>query len=166
MNVFDFALKMEEDGKKFYQKLAAESRRRRIKSIFSILADAEESIRQVFEAMKKSAAPANADSKVLEKSRNVFEDLLERKNVLDMLKGDPDGYRHAIRCHDWDQAVRGYVKEGEQPRDCKNFPHALPREKRKHLEIMENIYDFVEAPKTFLPGESSAISRGLSSGLP
>ena len=161
MNVFDFALKMEEDGKKFYKKLAAESSEGELKTIFSILADAEEEHRKAIEAMKKSVAPANADSKVLEKTRNVFEDLLQRKNVLDMLKGDPDGYRHAIQfAMTGIKLYEDMAKKESNPETAKILL-MLAKEERKHLEIMENIYDFVEAPKDFLAwGEFSNI-KGL-----
>ncbi len=40
MNIFDFALKMEEDGKAYYEKLVAETSIPEFKSIFSLLAAA------------------------------------------------------------------------------------------------------------------------------
>jgi rubrerythrin len=156
MNVFDFALKMELDGKAFYEKLAAETSVAELKTIFSLLAAAEEEHHEAIEAMKKDIALGNADSKVLEKARNIFQGLLERKNTLEILKGDPDGYRHAIEF-----AMAG-IKLYQELAGKETNPMAakvllmLADEERKHLEIMENIYDFVEAPKDYLVwGESS-----------
>src|ERR1700674_850084 len=97
MNIFDFALKMEEDGKAFYEKLAAETKVHELKMIFSMLASAEEEHHEALDVMKKNIPPDKADSKVLENARNIFQGLLERKDAIDMLKNDPDGYRHVIK---------------------------------------------------------------------
>lgn len=160
MNVFDFALKMEEDGSAFYRKLAAETNVPEFKTIFSMLADAEQGHHDAIEAMKNGVPAEKADSKVLEKSKNVFQNLLDRKQALTMLQGDPDGYRHAIRIGE--EGIKLY----EEMAGKETNPVAvkillmLAEEERKHLNIMENIYDFVEAPHTFLAwGEFSNLKE-------
>ncbi len=160
MNVFDFALKMEEDGKAFYEKLAAEAKVPELKMIFSLLADAEEGHRESIEAMRKDAPAGSADSKVLEKAKNVFQGLLEKKNTLEILKRDPDGYRHAI------QLATAGIKLYEELAAKETNPETvkilvmLAGEERKHLEIMENIYDFAESPKDYLAwGEFSNLKE-------
>ena len=160
MNVFDFAMKMEEDGKAFYEKLATETSVHELKTIFSMLAAAEEEHLEAIAAMKKDTPPGTADSKVLEKTKNVFKGLLERKGTLEMLKGDPDGYRHVIKI-----AMAG-IKLYEEMAGKETNPAAakillmLADEERRHLEIMENIYDFAEAPKDFLAwGEFSNLKE-------
>lgn len=161
MNVFDFALKMEEDGKAFYEKLAAETGVAELKTIFSMLAAVEEDHHKAIEAMKMEQAPVNADSKVLEKSRNVFEGLLKKKNVADMLKEDSDGYRHAIQF-----AMTG-IKLYEDMAKKESNPEAakcllmLAEDEKKHLDIMENVYDFFEAPKYFLAWGEFSNLKGL-----
>src|SRR5512146_3324190 len=75
MNVFDFALKMEEDGKAFYEKLAAETDVPEFRTIFSLLAAAEEEHQRTIEALRKEMSPGNAESKVLEKAKSVFKGL-------------------------------------------------------------------------------------------
>jgi rubrerythrin len=160
MNVFDFALKMEEDGKAFYEKLAAETKVHELKMIFSMLASAEEEHHEALDVMKKNIPPGKADSKVLENARNIFQGLLERKDAIDMLKNDPDGYRHVIKT-----AVAG-IKLYEEMAGKESNPDAvkilrmLAEDEKKHLEIMENIYDFAEAPKSFLAwGEFSNLKE-------
>ena len=160
MNVFNFALNMEEDGKAFYEKLAAETKVHELKTIFSMLASAEEEHHKALEVMKKDIPPDKADSKVLEKARNVFQGLLEKKDALDMLKNDPDGYRHVIKI------AMAAIKLYEEMAEKETNPAAakillmLAGDERKHLEIMENIYDFAEAPKNFLAwGEFSNLKE-------
>ena len=160
MNVFDFALKMEEDGRAYYQKLAAEATVSEFKTIFAMLADAEQEHHDVIAAMKKGVPAEQVNSKVLEKAKNVFQKILERKQTLASLKEDPDGFKHAIRI-----AEEG-IKLYEEMAGKETNPVAvkvllmLDEEEKKHLEIMENIYDFVEAPHTFLAwGEFSNLKE-------
>lgn len=151
MNVFDFALKMEEDGKAFYEKLAAETGVPELRTIFSLLAAAEDEHRKAIEAMKKDVPPAKADSKVLEKAKNAFQELLERKDAaLAMLKKDADGFQHVIRIAMAGIKLYEEMAEKETNEAAAKLLRMLAEEERKHLEIMENIYDFVEAPKDFL----------------
>lgn len=160
MNVFDFALKMEEDGKLFYEKLAAGTNVTELKTIFSMLAAAEDEHRGAIMAMKKNIAPGNADSKLLEKTQNVFQGLMKGTYDREMLKGDPDGYRHAIKVAMAGIKLYEDMAEQESNPATAHILHLLADEERKHLEIMENIYDFVEAPKDFLAwGEFSNLKE-------
>lgn len=160
MNIFDFAMKMEQDGKAFYGKLAAGTDVAELKSIFGLLAAAEDEHLKAIEAMKKSTPPGNAESKVLEKAKNVFKGLLDKKIALAVLTGDPDGYRHAVQF-----AMSGVKLYEEMARKETNPAAAktlrmLADEERKHLEILENIYDFMESPKDYLAwGEFSNLKE-------
>jgi len=150
MNVFEFALKTEEDGKAFYEKLAAETGVAELKRIFSLLASSEEEHRKAIESIKNDTPPGNAESKILENVKNVFQGLLERKNILGKLERDHEGCRRAITL-----AMAGIKLYDKMAAKETNLATAkilgmLAKEERRHLEIMENIYDFVEAPKDFL----------------
>lgn len=160
MNIFDFALKMEEDGKSFYGKLAVEAHEPELKRIYCLLASAEEEHRKAVEAIRNNTVPGNAELKTLEKVRNVFQDLTERKNVIDMLKRDHDGCRRAIRLALAGIKLYDKMAAKETNPATAKILAMLAAEERKHLEIMENIYDFVEAPKDFLAwGESSNLKE-------
>jgi len=160
MDVFVFALKMEEDGKAFYEKLAAETSVPELKRIFSLLASAEDEHRKAIESIKNDTAPGTADSKILENAKNVFQGLLERKDILEVLERDHDGCLRAIRL-----AMAGIKLYDKMAAEETNTTAAkilvmLRDEERRHLEIMENIYDFVEAPRDYLAwGEFSNLKE-------
>jgi rubrerythrin len=160
MNVFEFALKMEEDGKKFYETLAAETSLPELKRIYSLLASAEEEHRKAIESIKNDTAPGNADSKILEHVKNVFQGLLEKKNLLKVLERDNYGCRRAIRLAMAGINLYDKMAAKETSPTTAKILAMLAKEERRHLEIMENIYDFVEAPKDFLAwGESSNLKE-------
>ncbi len=159
MNVFDFAIRMEEDGMKLYGKLAEEANEPELKTIFNLLAEEERKHRDIFEAMKKGENPSAADSIALEKARNAFRKLMERKDPLEILRKDPDGYRYSIKAEE--DFIRLYedLAEKEKNGHVANLLRRIAEEERRHLNIMENIFDFVESPKTYLAwGEFSNLN--------
>ena len=61
-----------------------------------------------------------------------------------------DGYRHAIRAEE--QSIEFYQKAAEKEKslEVRQLLLALATEEKLHLNIIENIYEFVESPKYFL----------------
>ena len=150
MNVLDFALKMEADGKAYYEKLAAESSSKELNNLFTLLAEAEQTHFDALQARKNETAFAQADSQLLEKAKNIFQRLMETKQSQSSLKADTDGYRHAIKAEE--QSIEFYrnAAEKEQSAEVRRLLQALAAEEKLHLNIVENIYEFVESPKYFL----------------
>ncbi|HZV81471.1 MAG TPA: ferritin family protein [Geobacteraceae bacterium] len=160
MNVFDFAMKMEADGKALYEKLAEETGVSELKTIFTLLASAEDEHCKAIGAMKKKTPAGNAESKVLGHARSVFQGLLDRKSALDLLKEDRDGYSHAIKFAIAGIKLYETMATKETNPATANILKKLADDERKHLEILENIYDFVEAPKDYLAwGEFSNLKE-------
>jgi len=57
MDIIDFAMKMELDGKAFYEKAAARAQRREVKEIFGYLAEEEKRHYSFFRSLKEGADP-------------------------------------------------------------------------------------------------------------
>ncbi|HET6421167.1 MAG TPA: ferritin family protein [Geobacteraceae bacterium] len=150
MNVFDFAIKMEDDGGKFYEKLAAEADDPELKMIFSLLAEEELQHRNIFQSMKDGEDPAQADSRIMGRAKSAFQKLLDKKDMSGILRSDPDAYLHSIKTEE------EYIRLYEDMANREKSPHVkelllrIAEEERHHLKIMEHIYDFVESPRNFL----------------
>lgn len=150
MNIFDFALKMEADGKAYYEKLAAETSIPEFKNIFSLLAAAEQAHHDAIQAMKNGIDAVKAESRVLDHAKNIFMQLLKMNQTHGTLQFDRDGYQHAI--HAEEESIRFYEDSArkENNEEAKKLLQELAEEEKEHLSIVENIYDFVEKPRTFL----------------
>jgi len=149
MNVLDFALKMEADGKAYYQKLASQSETKELKTLFTLLADAEQTHYDALLARKQESAAARVESSVLEQAKNIFERLTELRGDGPLLV-DPDGYRHAIKAEQHSIVFYESSANKEENLEVRHLLQALADEERVHLNIVENIYDFVESPRCFL----------------
>jgi len=160
MNIFDFAIQREEDGIIFYEKLAAETSIPELKTIFTLIAEEERLHCELFQAMKNGEDPVKAGSSVLKKAKSVFRKMLERKDIHDILKGDQDGYKHSIKAEE--DCIKFYedIANKEKKDYVVKLLRIIAEEEKDHLSILENIYEFVEAPRTFLAwGEFSNLKE-------
>jgi len=161
MDVFAFAMKMEQDGKSYYLKLAAGSAISGLKTIFTMLADDEQKHYDAIQTMKDYSVANNmADSAALEKAQNVFAQLIADKNTLTTMAEDLDGYIHAMKIEA--DSVRFYESAAEKEKDekAKRILLQIAEEEKKHYNIVENIYEFVLKPKYFLAwGEFSNLKE-------
>jgi rubrerythrin len=161
MDVFAFAMKMEQDGKTYYLKLAAGTAISGLKTIFTMLAEDEQKHYDSILSMKDcSVANDIADSTALEKAQNVLAQLIADKNTITTMAEDLDGYIHAMKIEA--DSVRFYESAAEKEKDekAKRLLLQIAEEEKKHYNIVENIYEFVLKPKYFLAwGEFSNLKE-------
>jgi len=160
MNVFDFAMKMELDGKTYYEKLSTETPSVGLKTIFTMLAADEQKHYDVIQDIKAGSVRVMADTTVLEQAKNVFQDLLGDKTIAGSMKKELDGYRHAMKIEA--DSVRLYedMEKKETKPEIAQLFLKIAAEEKKHYNIMENLYDFVLAPQNFLAwGEFSNLKE-------
>lgn len=161
MNVFDYAMKMELDGKAFYEKLARETNVDGLTTIFNRLAEDEQKHYEIFLALKsQTQATAMEETTVLDESKNVFEKLVAEKEALGPVTGDLEGYRFAMKLEADSFRLYEDAAAKEQNADVKALLLKIAAEEQKHFEIVQNIYDFVNAPNQYLAwGEFSNLDE-------
>lgn len=150
MNVFDFALKMEEEHQAYYEKLAAAARSKELQTIFNLLADSEREHHEHLTLLKAGSDPELACSVVLERAKEHIHELVDSLDPADVLQSDHDGYRHAIKTEEISIKLYEKLADQEPNKAAADLMRRMADEERHHLEVMENIYDFVETPDTYL----------------
>jgi len=160
MNIFDFAMKMELDGKAYYEKLAEETVVSGLKNIFTSLATDEQKHYETIQAIKTGENLTMADSTVLEKAKNLFEELMADKNISGSLNKSLDGYQHARKIEaDSVKLYEDMAKKEDNPETAQLLLR-IANEEKKHYNILDNLYDFVLAPQNFLAwGEFSNLKE-------
>jgi rubrerythrin len=161
MNVFDFAIKMELDGKAFYEKLAKGTNIAGLQTIFTRLAADEQKHYEIFLALKgQTQATAMEDTTVLEQAKNVFEQLLAQKQTLGPVQGDLEAYRYAMQVEADSFRLYEEAAQKEKNADVKNLLLRIAGEEHKHFSIVQNIHEFVNAPNQYLAwGEFSNLDE-------
>jgi len=160
MDIFEFAMNMELDGKTYYEKLAAETAVTGLKTIFASLAADEQKHYETIKSIKSGTNPEMADSTVHDKAKNLFEELLADKNIAGTLGKSLDGYQHARKIEA--DSVRLYedMAKKEQNPETAQILLRIANEEKKHFNILDNLYDFTLAPQNFLAwGEFSNLKE-------
>ncbi len=160
MSIFDCAIKMEEEAREYYEDLARVATVPELQNLFSLLAAAEQEHHDALVGMKEKMDPQKITFGALEEAACVFSPLLEKRELVAELKDDPDAYRHAITKEE--EGVRFYEELAARAEDeaGREVLLMIAREERKHLNIVENVYSFVESPRTYLAwGEFSNLAE-------
>jgi len=160
MNPLEFALKMELDGKAYYEKLASETDVTMLKIIFTSLAADEQKHYDTIKQMQSEVNTVMVDSTALEMSKKIFQDLINDKNTAEGLKESLDGYKHAMKVEA--DSVKFYeeIAAKESNPDSKKLLLKVAEEEKKHYNIMDNLYDYTLKPQYFLAwGEFSNIKE-------
>ena len=160
MNILDFAMKMELDGKAYYEKLADETAVAGLKSIFTSLAKDEQKHYEIILSLKSGTNRKMADSTVLETAKNLFEEIAADRDIAGSLKKSLDGYQQARKIEA--DSVRFYedlAKKEDNPETVQLLLR-IANEEKKHFNIMDNLYDYTLAPQNFLAwGEFSNLKE-------
>jgi rubrerythrin len=160
MNIVKFALKMELDGKAYYEKLAAGTSDTGLKAIFTTLAADEQKHYETIQSIKSGSNWVMKESTVLESAKNLFEILIRDKTSADGMKESLDGYQFARKVEA--DSVKFYEDAAKKESNAatKQLLLRIAGEEKKHYNILDNLCDFTLAPKYFLAwGEFSNIKE-------
>jgi rubrerythrin len=138
--------------------MEAESSSSELKNLFSILAAAEDEHLKALAELKKNADCGKVDVDRAGSKVCMFRPLHQR-----MYPGhfntDRDFYLHAIREEEQDIMFFKGLAARTPDEDERNKLLMVADQERKHLNKIENIYSYVEAPRTYLAwGEFSNLS--------
>ena len=137
MNIFDFAMSVEQSGMKFYRKMAQATDNPGVKKIFSMMVKDEEYLFHEFEKMREKAPKrALKDARVLAEATNLFAEKLDPEEVLERIDDDLDAYRFIMAVEERLYSMYERVAEQEEDPQLKNKLLEIARvEHREHDEI-------------------------------
>jgi rubrerythrin len=160
MDIFEYAMQMELDGKAYYEKLAGETSSAGLKTIFTNLAADEQKHFETFRALKGGLAAVVTESKTLETNKNLFERLIADKAVSATLGKSLDGYRHGMENEAESAKFYEDAAKKEGNPEVAKLLLRLAAEEWDHYRILENLYQFALAPENFLAwGEFSNLKE-------
>ncbi len=158
MDVFEYAMKMELDGKAFYEKGAASTDNAQLKKIFQTLADEEHRHFQVFKKMK---AGEKADSGDLAPKgttaltvKNVFREMIDAGKA--SLEGDTtkDLWKDAIEVERKSEKLYRDAANEEKDEKRKEMLNLIADEEKNHIYLIDNMIAFLTDPAAFLASQN------------
>jgi rubrerythrin len=161
MNVLDFAIEMENDGFEYYRDLAVSSTLPGLKTIFTSLAEDELKHAEFFKALNAGGPVGKMPaSGALDTAQSLFKQLPAGsealKNIADSLKA----YQHAMKLEANSFRFYEELAGKETNIEVRDLLLQIAEEEHKHFNILENVYNFVNAPNQSLEwGEFSNLGE-------
>jgi rubrerythrin len=153
MNIFEYAMKMEEDGRAFYLEHAEKTDSPQLKKILQQLADDESKHYAIFKALRDGQPAEYKDSeqtRILGTVKNVFEELKASNEELDFNEDAKTAWKEAQeiekKSEDFYREKAGEVSDENQ----KRILNRIADEERRHWITMENVLQFLDRPTTWL----------------
>lgn len=146
MDIHEFAMQMELDGKKYYQDLMNSAEDKGLKRIFEMLAHDEEEHHKIINEMR-NIEERSIRSETLKNANNIFAKMLCSDEKFNLTTGAIEAYKHAISLED--KSIELYEQQyskTENEEEKKVF-RKLVDEEKKHKLVIENILNFVSEPE-------------------
>lgn len=150
MNAYEYAMKVEKDGEKYYRDLANKSLYTGLKMVFNILANEEV---KHYNAIKEMMNNSDVDFENLDISLDtttLYEVLSAEKDSVNFNADEIKFYEEAIAREDG--AQKFYLEKAEEltNENVKKIFIKLAAEEAKHAVVLQNILDFLEEPKNLV----------------
>ena len=147
MNIYEFAMKMERDGERFYRNLADKAESAGIKRILILLADDEVKHYDAISEMAEKTSPEMADTEILSEAKTIFADMQD--TALDLGRTQVDLYRQAQDIERKSQEFYVEQAEAANPAHKALFSRIADEEKR-HYFLLDNVIEFLDRPQTWI----------------
>jgi rubrerythrin len=153
---------MKQETRAHYERLSEAVAEKEMKRLFSLLASAEDEHIEKLRALNDTMnAAGTSDLSSVDESVCVFSPHIDPRHLAEALRNDPDAYRHVVQEEEETIEFFDQLKSQADSEQMKKICQALADKERDHLTMLENIYFFVEEPRTYLEwGEFSNI-KGL-----
>lgn len=157
MKVLRFAQEIDESAQRFYEEMSDRTESLGIARIFRMLAEDEG---QMLLRHRALASRGEAiDAAALDEGVNVFEQLRRRESQL-AVANDVAAYRLALEAER--EVVSQYrcAAQKEAHPEVRRLLSRIARDEQEHVEELENLYDFANAPNHYLAwGEFSNLGE-------
>ena len=151
MDIYEFAMQMELDGRNFYLDLAKKTENAGIKSVLTMMAESEAKHYNIILSMQKNdKAHYSTDSEDLTKVKNIFERMKEEKKELDVDASQVEFYREALEVEA--NSEKFYLERADEEKDPHNKQIflTLAKEEKSHCILLENLVNLVSQPDTWV----------------
>ncbi|NJD91282.1 MAG: ferritin [Geobacter sp.] len=161
VNIIECTIKMRREAQANYANLSMATESREMQRLFALLAAAEDEHIDKLLAINEEFVHLEPVESGLQGSVCVYHPSIDFSNPGKDLRNDPDAYAHVLQ--EEEETIEFFDRLVAQ---AKNDPmrkvcEIAAAKEREHLQMVENIYSFVEEPRTFLEWGEFSNMRAL-----
>lgn len=150
MNIIECTIKMRKEAQANYAKLSEITTDEELQRIFSMLAAAEDEHIEKLRAINDEFKLATAADNRISEGACVYNPLIDVRNPGKSLRNDPDAYNHVLKDEEATIAFFTRLAAETENETIRKACLAAAEKEREYLQTVENIYSFVEEPRTYL----------------
>ncbi|SYZ72080.1 conserved hypothetical protein [Candidatus Zixiibacteriota bacterium] len=155
MDIFEYAMKMEQDGQAYYEKMASQAGNAVLKNILLDLASDEVKHYNIFKRFKEGDLSATKDMKgatsaTLNKAKNVFEILAAGKKEMTFPADLVPAWKKAQEIEKKSEDFYREKAAAEKNENIKKTILLIADEEHKHWGLIEHVLEFLDRPKSWL----------------
>lgn len=154
MDIIEFALKMEQDGKAFYEKAAAETTDPQLKEILLSLAEEEKNHYEFFRRLKVNPLDLSGGdilkgNETLKNVKNIFETMAANTDKKPFDDDVVAVWTQALRTEE--KAVQLYSEQADKETDAvrKDLLLKIAAEEKNHVSMIDGVLMYVKQPAAF-----------------
>ena len=154
MDIFDFAMKMEMDGKRFYESKAAEASLPALKEILMTLAEEELTHYNFFAKLKKgetgvAIAQLSSGSATLKKVSNIFVRMSESASPPSFGENELSVWTEALRIEETAEKFYREKATAEPDKEKSRLLGLIADEERNHIHMIDGVLTYLKHPESF-----------------
>ena len=153
MNTLEFISHFENDCLSFYKTLAAETTDQELKGLYELLADSRKRHLDLLEPLMETVRKEDLTSELSERAGHVLNGCrlaLTARDFNKEMRDDRDAFGHVIRAESEMITLCEGMARAEDGEQVKALLNWFVEDEKRHLEEIEGIYEFVEAPDYYL----------------
>ena len=151
MDIFQCAMEKEKLSEDYYRQLSKKTSNKDLSNILTMLAQEERKHFYAVRRMQQQQKPqTKTETDVLDNARQIFEKMRQPVENFSFDITEPELYEKARDIEK--QSMKFYLEKSNEVADAsqKEIFKMLADEERKHLALVQGIYDFVVRPQWFL----------------
>ncbi|MGB9082943.1 MAG: ferritin family protein [Desulfuromonadaceae bacterium] len=153
MNALEFLNRFENDCLSFYKTLAAETTDPELRGLYELLADSRTRHLDLLRPLMETVRSEDLTSELTERAGHVINGCRMALTARDLdkeMRGDRDAFGHVVRAEGEMIALCEGMARVEEREKVKALLNWFVDDEKRHLEEIEEIYEFVEAPHCYL----------------
>jgi len=151
MNIYEYAMKIEKDGERYYKDLAETVEDKSLKAIFMMLADEEVKHYIAFDKMNKQQETFHhASTHLLRHTLTLLRKMRHENPHFTFSKSHISAFESALKTEK--SSFDFYKEKGEmlEDGDQKEAFFAIAEEEHQHMILLENLIDFITDPDKWM----------------
>lgn len=150
MDIFKFAILMENDLENFYREQAELNNENSLKTVFTLLANEEENHAKILKAnVDKLTLPLH-DSNILKNSRSIFKNMNHLISDIRDIPNQLDLYRYALDKEEESVKLYGDLHSKAITEESKTVFNYLIKQEETHCTILEELVKLVTRPEEWI----------------